>query len=686
MQIAVDIGGTFTDVVGARGGDIWTLKVPSVPADLSVGVVEAVREVLRMSGAAPGDVERFVHGTTVATNAVLERKGARVGLLMTEGFEDVIELGRQKRSSMYDLFMAPETPTFLAPGRRRRGIPERVDADGGIIQALDEAAVQKAVGALVAEEEIEAVAICYLFSFLNPDHEERSRDIIASAFPGLDVSISSEVDPVFREYERTCVTAFDAYVRPVVARYVQRLHGALADLGITARMLIMQSRGSIASADRAADRPVTTLLSGPAAGALGGKVAGESGGFTDLITFDMGGTSSDVAMARSGKLSVSNEGRIMGYPLRLPMVDMNTIGAGGGSIAWIDDAGILKVGPGSAGADPGPACYQRGGVEATVTDASVVLGYIDPGSFAGGLSLDTAAAARAVQAVAGRIGLTVAETAIGIHTVCNAAMADAVRMLTVKRGVDPRDHALVMLGGAGPVHGGMIAELLKIRTLIVPPRPGVLAAEGLLHARIECDLHRTFLVPASAVDLGVMSSILDGLEANARNRLADDGVDEAAVTVRRSADMRYLGQSYELEVDLPESLDSHGVDNSVQGFQDRYRQVHGHGSLEEAVEFVNLRVVAGVSSTPPPPDASRGIGDGAVPVPVIRRAYFGRAAGWRETPILRRDCLTVEEVIIGPAIINQSDTTTVVYPTHACRLDPSGNLVITVPEAAGHGV
>jgi N-methylhydantoinase A len=684
MQIAVDIGGTFTDVVASRDGVVWTLKIPSTPADLSVGVVEGVREVLRISDSAPGDVQRFVHGTTVATNAVLERKGARVGLLMTEGFEDILELGRQKRSSMYDLFMAPETPTFLAPGRRRRGIPERVDADGEVIRTLDEAAVTRAVAELVAVEEIEALAVCYLFSFLNPNHEERTRAIISSAFPGLDVSLSSQVDPVFREYERTCVTAFDAYVRPVVARYVKRLHEALAELGITTRMLIMQSRGSIASADRAANRPVTTLLSGPAAGALGGKVAGESAGFQNLITFDMGGTSSDVAMTRSGKLSVSNEGRIIGYPLRLPMVDMNTIGAGGGSIAWIDDAGILKVGPKSAGADPGPACYQRGGIEATVTDASVVLGYIDPGSFAGGLSLDAAVAEKAVRAVAERIGLSVEETAAGIHTVCNAAMADAVRVLTVKRGVDPRDHALVMLGGAGPVHGGMIADRLKIKTMIVPARPGVLAAEGLLHAPIECDLHRTFLVPAERADLIAMRKVLDTLAATARRQLINDGVDDAAVTVNRSADMRYLGQSYELEVDLPDVLDAGGVEAAAQAFQDRYRRVHGHGSLEEAVEFVNLRVVVGVPASPPPGAGSCG-GDRAPADPPARQAYFGRAHGWRETPILRRDSLMVDAEIIGPAIINQSDTTTVVYPGHKCGLDRSGNLVISLPERVGHG-
>jgi len=689
MRIAVDIGGTFTDVVGSRDGDVWTLKVPSSPNDLSSGVIDGVREVLRMSGAAPGDVERFVHGTTVATNAVLEGKGARVGLLMTEGFEDVLELGRQKRSSMYDLQMDPEAPVFLAPGRRRRGIPERVGADGQIIEKLDEARVLRAVTELVVEEDVQAIAVCFLFSFRDPGHEERCRDIIAAEFPHLDVSISSQVDPVFREYERTCVTAFDAYVRPVVARYVQRLETALAEISITAPMLIMQSRGSIASSSRVIDRPVTTLLSGPAAGALGGKAAGESSGIQDLITFDMGGTSSDVAMARSGRLSVSNEGRIIGYPLRLPMVDMNTIGAGGGSIAWIDDAGILKVGPHSAGAEPGPACYGRGGVAATVTDASVVLGYIDPGAFAGGLELDTAAAERAVAAVAERINLSVAETAIGIHTVCNAAMTDAVRMLTVKRGFDPRDHAMVMLGGAGPVHGGIIAEMLEIQTLIVPPRPGVLAAEGLLHAPIECDLQRTYLVSAARADLDAMRAVLDGLEATARTRLADDGIDETAVTIRRSADMRYLGQSYELEVVLPDTLDADGVGTTVRAFQERYRQVHGHGSLEEAVEFVNLRVVAGVPPTPPTHGT---IGQAATTGPATaeamtaRKAFFGHDAGWCETPVFQRDALVVDQEILGPAIIGQPDTTTVIYPSHHCRLEPSGNLIVTVPEVARHGV
>ena len=479
---------------------------------------------------------------------------------------------------------------------------------------------------------------------------------------------------------------FDAYVRPVVARYVQRLEQALTEIGITAPMLIMQSRGGIASARRVVERPVSTLLSGPAAGALGGKAAGVASEFQDLITFDMGGTSSDVAMARSGRLSVSNDGRIIGYPLRLPMVDMHTIGAGGGSIAWIDDAGILKVGPHSAGADPGPACYGRGGVDATVTDASVLLGYIEPGAFTGGLDLDAAAAERAIAAMAERIGLSVAETAIGIHTVCNAAMADAVRMLTVKRGLDPRDHALVMLGGAGPVHGGIIAQTLGVRTMIVPPRPGVLAAEGLLHAPIECDLQRTFLVSAARADLEAMRAVLEELEESARAQLAGDGIDNKTVIVRRSADMRYLGQSYELEVELPETLDADGIATAVHAFRERYRQVHGHGSLEEAVEFVNLRVVAGTPPTPPIHEPMGVTASAAVDPPVTRQVFFGREAGWSETPVFKRGKLTVDQDIQGPAIISQPDTTTVVYPSHRFRLEASGNLVVTVPEAMRHGL
>ena len=684
--VGVDIGGTFTDVIGRREDRVWSAKVPSSPKDLVAGVLAGVEAVLALSGAAPGDIDRFVHGTTIATNAILEEKGARIGLLMTEGFEDVLEIGRQKRSRMYDLFMAPETPVFLAPGRRRAGITERIDSDGTIVVPLDETGVRETVARLVEEEGIEAVAVCYLFSFRNPAHERRTADIIARDFPRLAVSISSEVDPVFREYERTCVTAFDAYVRPVVNGYLDRLDSALRRRGIRAPLLIMQSRGGAASMRRTVARPVTTLLSGPAAGTLGGRSAGERSGRRDLITLDIGGTSSDVALARGGASLISREGRIRGYPLRVPMVDVHTIGAGGGSIARLDDAGVLKVGPESAGASPGPACYGRGGSAPTVTDASLVLGYLDPARFAGGIRLQIDAAERAVSALAEAMQCSLAEVAFGIHTVCNAAMAEAVRMLTVKRGHDPRDFALVLLGGAGPLHGGAIAERLAIETLIVPPRPGVLAAEGLLEARIQCDRYRTFATRAQIADPASMRTAFEELEAAGRVEMSRDGVAADTITVERFAEMRYAGQSYELEVPLGRGVvEARSIAAAERAFRDRYREVYGHGSLEEEVEFVNLRVLL---SGPPmtPPAAARVHADQAAPAAprptAVRPAFFGHPHGWRDTALHDRAALAVGAAFEGPAIVTQADTTTVIYPGHRAAVDDAGNLVVTRGEGA----
>ena len=590
MDIAVDIGGTFTDVVGRDGGREWVLKVPSVPGDLARAVVAGVELLLEQSGRSAGDVRRFVHGTTVATNAILEEKGARIGLLATRGFEDVLEIGRQKRSQMYNLLMDAETPTFLAPGRRRVGIAERINADGGIVVPLDEAAVVAAVEHLVETEGIEALAVCYLFSFRNVVHEQRTRELVQARYADLPVSLSAEVDPVFREYERTCVTAFDAYVRPVVSRYLHTLQARLTALGVQVPVLVMQSSGGIASGRRSARRPVSTLLSGPAAGALGAQVSGQRSVDVDLITLDMGGTSVDVAVTRGGRIEITREAKLRGFPLRVPTVDLHTIGAGGGSIARVDAAGILKVGPQSAGADPGPACYGRGGTAATVTDASLVLGYLDPDEFAGGLSLDREASARAIAPIAQALALSSVDAAYGIHTVCNAAMAEAVRMLTVRRGRDPRALALVLLGGAGPVHGGRVAESLGVRKLVVPRYPGVLAAQGLLEARIEAEVYRTFAQRADAVDAGALAAELAQLRSRAAAQLDDDGVDPGEARFEPSADMRYVGQSYDIAVPIASAAAQDPVAATVSAFRRRYRELYGHESLVEAVEFVNLRV------------------------------------------------------------------------------------------------
>jgi N-methylhydantoinase A/oxoprolinase/acetone carboxylase beta subunit len=673
VAIAIDIGGTFTDIVAWDGVRLHATKLTSSRREPITVVQHGIRAALALANAQPGHVTRFVHGTTVATNAVLARTGARVGLLTTAGFEDVIEIGRQKRSRMYDLMAPPETPVFLAPGRRRTGIPERIAADGSVIKPLDEAAVIAAVRQLIDREQVEAIAVIYLFSFVNPAHERRTRELIRSVMPELPVSLSCEIDPAFREYERSCATALDAYVRPVMTGYVGRLQQGLAELGVRAPVEIMQSRGGIAGAHAILQRPVAALLSGPAAGALGGRVEGARAGYRDVITLDMGGTSTDIGVIRGGLPVATREGRIGGFPLRVQMVDVHTIGAGGGSIARLDEAGALKVGPESAEAEPGPACYGRGGRAPTVTDASLVLGLLNPGNFAGSICLDPALARDALRPLAERMGCDLATAAQGVLTVCNQAMAEAIRLVTVRRGIDPREFALVLLGGAGPVHGGAVALLLGISTVIVPARPGVLAAEGLLYARIEQDAQCGFLRSASAETAGPMHELCTVLERECRAALARSAPCDLPVAVRFAADMRYVGQSYEIEVPL--SLDAPDpITTLLAEFHRRYRDLHGHGNLTEAVEFVNLRSVA--ACQPDAPTTAAPVFAGNSEPHGARPVCFDPRQGFREVPVYSRDDLGAAAVIAGPAIIEQSDTTMIVYPGQTCRVPDCGSLIV----------
>ena len=677
MQIGVDIGGTFTDIVALdREGRLVLTKVPTTPKDLLEGIGVAVRRVLAKAGAPPSSVERFIHGTTIATNAVLERKGAVTAVLTTEGFEDVLELGRQKRARMYDLDMDPETPAFVAPRRRRIGIRERLSARGAVLIPLDEEQVRAAVRAL-QREGVQALAVCYLFSFVNPGHERRTREICLEAAPEISVSLSSEVDPTFREYERLCVTAFDAYLGPVVKRYLAGLSEALRTLGVAAPALVMRSRGGIVSAELAAQQPVTLFLSGPAGGVIGARLAAERSELYDFVSLDMGGTSNDVAVVRGGEPLIASEGFIGPYPVRTPMVDVNTIGAGGGSIAWIDGAGGLRVGPVSAGADPGPACYARGGDQATVTDANLLLGYLNPQRFAGGLmSLDVGAAERAVGAIAGRLGLDPIAAAAGIHRVINARMADQIRLVTIKRGYDPRQFALVALGGAGPVHGVPLAEEMGMAEVLVPETPGVLAAVGLLAAAIEHHHARTLPGPAERVDLDAVTRCLAELDAAGRARMRDEGVPPAAVEVAYAADMRYVGQAYELEVPLATPFRAEQVREAVRGFHAAHERVYGYARAQQPVEFVNFRVVHRYPLPPPALRPAAGAGGAASDARTgERRAYFA-SAGFVATAIYDRARLPLGARVEGPAILEQADTTTVIPPGHAAVVDVAGNLRI----------
>jgi N-methylhydantoinase A len=677
VLLAVDIGGTFTDVVAIdpSTGAYHAAKVPTTPRQLIEGVRDGTRKALELAGAKPSDVDRFVHGTTIGTNAVLERCGATTAVLATEGFEDSLEIGRLRRTRMYDLFMDAETPVFLAPKRRRRGIPERVAWDGSVVTPLDEQCVLETVRELRDEEGANAFAVSLLFSFRNPMHEKRIRELIREFDPSLSVSLSSEVDPMFREYERTVVTAFDAYIRPVIQRYVNELGRELGQIGIDVPLQIMQSRGGVTSANLVAERPVSVLLSGPAAGVIGARHAGSMSGIDDLITIDVGGTSADICLVQANKPLVTTEGTIDTYPLRVPMVDVTTIGAGGGSIAWVDEAGNFRVGPRSAGADPGPACYGRGGTEATVTDASIVLGFLNPDFFAGGsLKLDPDAAHRAVGSFGAKLGLTSVEAAAGIHRVINSRMADAIRLVSIRRGYDPRDFALVLLGGAGPVHGGRLATELSISRLVVPALPGVLSALGLLVARIEHDQAVTVatrLDRAAAEDLEPSFVALEGQVAA---RMHADNAPEGETVTVRSADARYVGQAYTLEIPIARPLSRQSLVSFGEAFHTAHQRVYGHADREGPVEVVNARVVQSWSFPPfdfSPVTASSARGT------MSRQAYFEETGGYATVPVLRRDGIEVGTTVDGPAIIEQFDSTLVVYPGHHAHLEPSGNVIVT---------
>lgn len=673
-RLGIDIGGTFTDVVmRLPSGCERMAKIPTVRADPSTAVERILATLLPEWGTEAARIARFVHGTTVATNAVLERKGATIGILATQGFEDVLEIGRQRRRDMYDLAMRPETPAFLAPGRRRRGVVEEIGPDGAVIVPLDEASLVEAADALVAEG-VEAIAVAFLFSFANPEHERAAARLVAERHPDIFVSLSSEVDPAFREYERTAVTAFDAYVKPVLDRYLARMEERLDAAGVAGPFQVMQSRGGVQSARVARARPVQLFLSGPAAGVIGGRAAGRSVGLDDLITVDIGGTSCDIALVRAGRPVLKQEGTVGGYALRVPMVDVNAIGAGGGSIAWLDAGGGLRVGPHSAGADPGPAAYARGGTEATVTDASIVLGYIDPAYFAGGaFALEPALARRAIEErIAAPMGLAVEEAALGIHRVLNAQMAEGIRLVSVGRGIDPRGFALVAAGGGGGLHATALAEHLGIGRVLVPRHPGVLAASGLLEAPIEHAASAAFPVPLAALEPALLRETLAELDAKVGALMATEAVDPARVARRHFADVCYVGQSHHLEV----PLDAAGHDLAgelFRAFRAAHVEVYGHAT-DAPARIVNLRAVWAVPPEDTAPPRFEAIaGD---PGKGTRAILLPGLPGPVEARVLDRAHMEIGFAFAGPTIIEQADTTTLVPPGWWGRIADGGGMLL----------
>jgi N-methylhydantoinase A len=685
LEIGVDIGGTFTDVAllgwpEGRPTLSWT-KRPSTRRAPIDAVIAGTTAILERTGASPSDVGRFLHGTTVATNAMLERKGARLGLLMTEGLEDVLEMGRQSRSDVFELEARAETPGFLAPGWRRRGIRERLSADGEVLVPLDEEQLLAAVRELIEQEQVDSIAVSYLFCYANPAHELRTRELLKDNFGDLTVSLSHEVDPVFREYERTVLTAIDAYLRPTVGSYLSELRAGLAELGIRSEVLTMQSRGGLASTTMAIERPVTTLLSGPAAGVVGARRIADAADVKNCITLDMGGTSADVALIVAGRPVTTTEGRIDRYPLRMPMVDVRSVGAGGGSVAWCDAAGGLHVGPHSAGAEPGPACYGRGGTEPTVTDASVVLGYLMPEQFAGDILIDPDASWAAIEPIAERLGLDVPQTAAGIHRIVNATMADETRSVSIGRGQDPRSMSLMLFGGAGPLHGAAVGRDLGVAQMIVPIAPGALCAIGLLASPVE--YHQSVNVQRSLenVDPRQLEELLAGLERVGTERLQRDGITAETVLHTRTADVSYEGQSFYLEIPCSAPFDAGGIDDLRLAFHDAHERVHGHARRGDAVTISSVRTV---HSSPGRDLVSIELGQSSTErLDPLRECYFAELGEFTTTPAILRSDMRHGDSCAGPCVIYQDDTTTVVYPGQSCKVDATGNLLISETSHAG---
>jgi N-methylhydantoinase A len=681
LRIGVDTGGTFTDVcaLDEQTGRLHVRKVSSTPDDPGRAIVTGVARLLdELGGRGLGDVSYFAHGTTVGTNALLTHRGARTGLLTTAGFRDLLELGRGRRPSLYDL--QADKPAPLVPRDLRLDVDERVRHDGRIERPIDPDQV-RALARELRDQRVEAVAVCLLYSFVHPEHEQLVAGILAEELPGVHVSVSSAVLPEFREYERLSTVVINAYLGPVVSRYLARLRGTLAELGLTATPHVTQSNGGIIPFEAAERMPSRMVLSGPSTGVVGAAEIARAAGYPDIITFDVGGTSSDVSLVRDGVPKIANGTEIDGRPVRAPMLDIHTVGAGGGSIAWIDAGGALKVGPGSAGADPGPACYGRG-TEPTVTDANVVLRVLNPEYLLDGqMKIDAAAAARAVSTVADPLGMDVLDAAQGIVRVITANMARAIRVISVQRGYDPRDYVLVPFGGAGPLHAVRLARELGMRTVLVPETPGAQCAAGLLMTDIRADFVRTRMTSLTEHEgERAVAELFAELAEAAEAWLAGQHVPPERRRTERWVEMRYAGQNYELPVQVPDGPVTAGtVGRLAKLFAAEHERMYGYSADEEAMQIVTfrLRAIGEVARAElhrtPPGDA-----DPAAAVRATREVYLPESGGFTPCPVYDRTRLEPGHRVEGPAVIEQMDTTTLLLPGDVATVDGLRNLVVAV--------
>jgi N-methylhydantoinase A len=684
-RLGVDVGGTHTDLVllDARTGELLVEKVASTPKNPALGVLDGISRFIAR-GIAPADITFFAHGTTITTNALLEMRGAKVGMLITKGFRAIQEVQTQARDgNLFDYFYSK--PPHIAPQSLTRGIPERTDYLGTVLLPLDRDAVRRAARELAAQG-VQSIAVCYLFSYMNPEHEEKTRKIIVEECPGVSVSLSSEVLPRIREWPRMSTTLINAYLEPVLVRYIDHLNHTLDEAGIKSQQrFLMQSNGGVMpfSAVIAGGRTVHTLFSGPAAGAQASAYLAKEAS-AGLVSLDMGGTSCDIALIEGGVPLETTEGIIARRQVDVPALDMTTISAGGGSIAAIDGGGFLTVGPRSAGADPGPACYGRGGMWPTVTDADLACGFLNADYFLGGKQkLDVDAAHAALErGIARPLGMSVLDAAAGIRRIVDMRMADEVRVFAAKRGVDLSAFTLLPFGGAGAVHAAAVADELGMRRILVPARPGAFSALGLLCTDVVHDYIRSGLRPLADVTAEHAEEILAGLEARAREDLAAEGMDPAQARFARELDLRYTGQGYELRTPLnglfTERLNAESLAAARARFDERHAQIHGHAAKERPVEVVSYRVRVRVAV---PKYEAREERPSAVARPVAdavkgqRRIHFDGTTSLDAT-LYERDRLDVGACVIGPAIVEQFDATSVIPPGWAGRVDGLRNLIL----------
>jgi N-methylhydantoinase A len=674
-RLGIDVGGTFTDVVVfEESGRTVVEKVPSTPHDASIGILNGIEQIKRTRGVDVSALSVFAHGSTVATNALLESKLPRTALVVTEGFRDVLEIGTQMRPDLFNL-AAPKVKPYV-PRELVFEAAERVDRLGGVVTPLSDESIASVVESVKASG-VEAVGIALLFSFRNAEHEQRIADALREAIPGLSVAISSAVAPEIKEYQRASTTVVSAALQPLVARYMAGILDGLQDVGVTAPMFVMQSNGGTMTAEEASVNAHRMVLSGPAAGVLAATRVAEQPEYADLITFDMGGTSTDIALIAEGRAALERETEFEGRPLLVPQFAIHTIGSGGGSLARVDESGALRVGPESAGAVPGPACYGRGGTRPTTTDAQLVLGRIDPKRFLGGeMDLDIEAAREAIRVhVAEPLGMELAEAAAGILEVADAVMARGARVVSVNRGHDPRDFHLLPFGGAGPMHALSVGAIVDVAGVIVPLNPGTFSAVGLSGSDVKYDFFTLVDVGMESTSAAEVEAICAGLIVEAEERLASAGVQ--STTHLRVARFRYAWQDNDVEVVIGDApIDDAALEDAVARFHERHLFEFGHSDASEKVELYSIGIEA-VGTLQRPETGTAGAAPAASATPDSSRPVYFRETGWNDTPVYERENLAPGAVFQGPAIVEEREATTVVTPNVSGVVDPGGNLVLT---------